>query len=64
MHPRAMAQVLAALPDGATVTFAGESIAVHSDEPVLPTDLPAYVAIGLALTDLLPSYLRESRHSA
>ena len=59
MHPRAMSEVLRTLPDGAAITFAGQSIAVHSDEPVLPVDLPSYVATAMALADLIPTYLHQ-----
>lgn len=61
MHPRAMSEVMATLPDGATAVFAGDCVAVHSDEPVLVQSLPEYVSAALAFSELIPSYLLAAR---
>jgi len=61
MHPRAMAEIMATLPDGATAAFAGDYVAVYSDEPVPPQSLSTYVAATLALAALIPTYLLTKR---
>jgi hypothetical protein len=61
MHPRAMSEIMATLPDGATAAFAGDYVAVYSDEPVLPQSLSTYVAATLALAELIPTYLLTAR---
>jgi hypothetical protein len=57
MHPRAMAEIMVTLPDGATAVFAGDCVAVYSDEPVLVQSLPEYVSAALAFSELIPTYL-------
>jgi hypothetical protein len=52
-----MSEVMATLPDGATVVFAGDYVAVYSDEPVLMQSLPAYVSAALSFSELIPTYL-------
>ena len=61
LHPRAMSEIMATLPDGATVVFAGDCVAVYCDEPVLAQLLPAYVSAALALSHLIPTYLLAAR---
>lgn len=58
LHPRAMAQALSALPDGATLVAGGEHMAVTADEPVRAEALPAYVRFLGTMCQLVPTYLR------
>jgi hypothetical protein len=57
LHPRSMALTLRGLPDGASVIFAGDAIAVFSDEAVHPHELAAHLELAVRLMDLAPSFL-------
>jgi hypothetical protein len=57
LHPRAMEPILRDLPEGATVRFDRDRIAVYNDEPVRSDDLATYLGLMDQLADLLPSYL-------
>jgi hypothetical protein len=57
LHPRAMEPILRDLPEGATVRFDRDRIAVYNDEPVRSDDLATYLGLMHQLADLLPRYL-------
>jgi hypothetical protein len=57
LHPLVLATIVRDLPDGASLRFAGDQIAVYSDEPVTAAQLVAALRLVGRLAEQVPTYL-------
>jgi hypothetical protein len=59
VHPLTMSDILQGLPDGASLMFGRDQIALYCDEPVPTARIADYVWLACRLADAVPTYLIE-----
>lgn len=59
VHPLAMSAILQGLPDGASLRFGRDRIALYCDEPMPTKRIADYVWLACQLAEAVPTYLIE-----